>query len=115
MDEIRQYYKIQPDEIFRRISITSLVSLMLEVSKLEYQIADTGYEADGEAEAEPETVQSHLSSSTPDDLETDSLNKSFESLATNEEFVDSIVFKGKKIRKGSGGHHFSSIGDLLQV
>ena len=31
--------------------------------------------------------------------------------------VDSIVFKGKKIKKGSGfhSHHFSSVGNLLQV
>lgn len=40
MEEIRQYYKFRPDEIFRRITVTSLVTLMLEVSKLEYQQED---------------------------------------------------------------------------
>ena len=35
----------------------------------------------------------------------------------DEEYIDSIVFKGKKIKKGSGlhSHHFSSVGNLLQV
>ena len=41
MDEIRQYYKFRPDEIFRRITVTSLVTLMVEVSKLEYQQEDS--------------------------------------------------------------------------
>ena len=41
MDEIRQYYKFRPDEIFRRITVTSLVTLMTEVSKLEYQEEDS--------------------------------------------------------------------------
>ena len=40
MDEIRQYYKFRPDEIFRRITVTSLVTLMVEVNKLEYQEED---------------------------------------------------------------------------
>ena len=41
MEEIRQYYKFRPDELFRRITVTSLVTLMLEVSKLEYQEEDS--------------------------------------------------------------------------
>ena len=40
MEEIRQYYKFRPDEIFRRITVTSLVTLMVEVNKLEYQEED---------------------------------------------------------------------------
>ena len=41
MEEIRQFYKFRPDEIFRRITVTSMVTLMLEVSKLEYQEQDS--------------------------------------------------------------------------
>ena len=38
----------------------------------------------------------------------------------NGEYIESIVFKGKRIKKGSGhhslhSHHFSSVGNLLQV
>ena len=38
----------------------------------------------------------------------------------NDEYIDSIVFKGKRIKKGSShhslhSHHFSSVGNLLQV
>ena len=40
MEEVRQYYKFRPDEIFRRITVTSLVTLMLEVAKLEMQEED---------------------------------------------------------------------------
>ena len=40
MEEIRQYYKFRPDEIFRRITMTSLATLMIETSKLEYQEED---------------------------------------------------------------------------
>ena len=33
------------------------------------------------------------------------------------DYIDSIVCKGKKIRRGGGlhSHHFSSVGNLLQV
>ena len=40
MQEAGQYYRFRPDEIFRRITVTSLVSLMLEQSKLEVQERD---------------------------------------------------------------------------
>lgn len=40
MEELRQFYKFRPDEIFRRVTVSSLVGLMLEVSKLEYQEED---------------------------------------------------------------------------
>ena len=35
----------------------------------------------------------------------------------DDEYIDSIVQKGKRIKKGSGlrSHHFSSVGNLLQV
>jgi len=38
IEEIQQYYKFRPDEIFRRININSLVSLVIEVNKLEHQL-----------------------------------------------------------------------------
>jgi len=38
IEEIHQYYKFRPDEIFRRININSLVSLIIEVNKLEHQL-----------------------------------------------------------------------------
>ena len=40
MEEIRQYYRFRPDEIFRRVNITALVTLMLEQAKLEMQEED---------------------------------------------------------------------------
>jgi hypothetical protein len=38
MEELRQFYRFRPDEIFRRVTVSSLVGLMVEVSKLEYQV-----------------------------------------------------------------------------
>ncbi|XP_023328278.1 centrosomal protein of 41 kDa [Eurytemora carolleeae] len=38
LDEIHQFYKFRNDEIFRRITINNLVSLMIEVCKLEHQL-----------------------------------------------------------------------------
>ena len=40
MEEVRQYYKFKPDEVFRRVTVNSLLALMLEVAKLEIQEAD---------------------------------------------------------------------------
>ena len=40
MEEVRQYYKFRPDEVFRRVTVNSLLALMLEVAKLEIQEAD---------------------------------------------------------------------------
>ncbi len=38
MEEVRQYYRFRPDEIFRRVNITALLTLMLEQAKLEMQV-----------------------------------------------------------------------------
>ena len=40
MEELRQFYRFRPDEVFRRITVSSLTGLMIEVSKLEYQEED---------------------------------------------------------------------------
>ena len=44
-------------------------------------------------------------------------HRAVQETADDEDLIDSIVFKGKKIRKGGGlySHHFSSVGNLLQV
>jgi len=160
MEEIRQYYKFRPDEIFRRITVTSLVTLMVEVSKLEYQEEDAQrldnqiredqeslqkaeveqkIESDGAAlekvendnaevdvkdEETPEKVNPEEDSETLDGCEADSLDSAIDPEEhtakhiddDDDEYIDSIVHKGKRIKKGSGlrSHHFSSIGNLLQ-
>lgn len=38
LDEIHQFYKFRNDEVFRRITVNNLVSLMTEVGKLEHQL-----------------------------------------------------------------------------
>ena len=144
MEEIRQFYKFRPDEIFRRITVTSMVTLMLEVSKLEYQEEDANRldnqiredqesllqqevqtkEVPVEAEKAPEAPEAHQEEDEAEGLEVDSLDSAIdpeehrrEEIEEDGDLIDSIVFKGKKIRKGGGfnSHHFSSVGNLLQV
>ena len=148
MEEIRQYYKFRPDEIFRRITVTSMVTLMLEVSKLEYQEEDS-HRLDNQIREDQESlllqgqkVEEKANETLEDEgqndlqeedekeveeegLEVDSLDSAIdpeehrrsEDLDDDPDMIDSIVFKGKKIRKGGGfnSHHFSSVGNLLQV
>ena len=143
MEEIRQFYKFRPDEIFRRITVTSMVTLMLEVSKLEYQEEDANRldnqiredqqsllqqegqtKEDEKVTEEVPEVQQDEAEAEAEGLEIDSLDSAIdpeehrrEEIEEDGEYIDSIVFKGKKIRKGGGfnSHHFSSVGNLLQV
>ena len=67
MDEIRQFYKFRPDEIFRRITVTSLVTLMVEVNKLEYQEEDAK-RLDNQIREDQENLQQQKSNAKkPDD------------------------------------------------
>jgi hypothetical protein len=38
LEELHQLYKFRSDEVFRRVTIDNLVSLIIEVNKLEYQL-----------------------------------------------------------------------------
>lgn len=149
MEEIRQYYKFRPDEIFRRITVTSMVTLMLEVSKLEYQEEDS-HRLDNQIREDQESLllngdqkveekanevledegqndlhEEEEKEAAEEGLEVDSLDSAIDpeehrrsqDLDDDPDMIDSIVFKGKKIRKGGGfnSHHFSSVGNLLQI
>ncbi len=38
LEEVRRYYRFRTDEIFRRVNVTALLTLMLEQAKLEMQV-----------------------------------------------------------------------------
>ena len=38
LDLIKQYYHVRPDELFRRIKATTLVTLMVEVARLQQEV-----------------------------------------------------------------------------
>ena len=63
MQEAGQYYRFRPDEIFKRITITSLVSLMLEQSKLEIQEKDEHLASQHGESSSPEANSSQSASS----------------------------------------------------
>ena len=66
MQEAGQYYRFRPDEIFRRITVTSMVSLMLEQSKLEIQEKDEHLASQNAGTSSPEdnSIQSPSAPST---------------------------------------------------
>ena len=64
MQEAGQYYRFRPDEIFRRITVTSLVSLMLEQSKLEIQEKDEHTASQNGGSSSPDEITSPSAPST---------------------------------------------------
>ena len=38
LEEVHQFYKFRNDEVFRRVNINNLVRLLIEQTKLEYQL-----------------------------------------------------------------------------
>ena len=62
MQETSQYYRFRPDELFRRITVTSMVSLMLEQSKLEIQ------------EKDERNASQNIGSSSPEDNSSNSIS-----------------------------------------
>jgi len=152
MEEIKTYYKFRPDEIFRRITVTSLATLMIESSKLEYQEEDwkretsqiredqeslqklereTGSKSPEKAseniDQEPVTANDEeVIKDDGDDCDADSLDSAIDPEeqralppAEDEEFIESVVFKGRKIRRSLKNslhqqHLVGSVGNLLQ-
>jgi hypothetical protein len=171
MEEIKTYYKFRPDEIFRRITVTSLATLMIECSKLEYQQEDSARltsqiredqeslqkmekvstkspqkirknAVDGEQEevvtkdhtieaqnnVGEEGIENKEALDNDDDCDVDSLDSAIDPEEHrafppalddhNEDYIDSVVFKGRKILKKTNSLHHQhlqgSLGNLLQ-
>jgi len=168
MEEIKTYYKFRPDEIFRRITVTSLATLMIECSKLEYQEEDSdrltsqiredqeslqkmekvptkspqkirGNAVNGEQEEKvvtKDTSEAQINDGEEevenkeavDDCDADSLDSAIDPEEHrafppalddhDEDYIDSVVFKGRKILKKTNSLHHQhlqgSLGNLLQ-
>jgi len=149
MQEAGHYYRFRPDEIFRRITATSMVSLMLEQSKLEIQENDEHLASQngGSSSREENSFQSPSAPSTERDEENEKINNAEEEVDSgvdgengvdspykeeeNEnsvpdkqfeepeqeadfELIESIVFKGKFIKRQlSVQSHSKSVADLF--
>ena len=159
-EEIKTYYKFRPDEIFRRINVTSLTTLMIECSKLEYQEEDSerltsqiqedqeslqkmdresSKSPDKEVNDDKDTIEAEqeeedeVKEAIDEDCEADSLDSAidpeehralpleafFPPKKQDQDLIESVVFKGRKIRKGAHQLHqqhlVGSVGNLLQV
>jgi len=142
MQEAGQYYRFRPDEIFRRITVTSLVSLMLEQSKLEIQEKDEHTASQNGGSSSPEEITSPSAPSTERDGEIEKLDnaedeadsgvdgesgsdntaKDEESSTPDKEpeedadyeLIESVVHKGKMIKRQlSVQSHSKSVADLF--
>ena len=59
-EEVRHFYKFKPDEIFRRIHVTSLVALLIEVEKLrihEEDLAEMSDEEEQDQDSEDSAIE----------------------------------------------------------
>eukprot|EP00095_Tigriopus_kingsejongensis_P003813 maker-scaffold278_size225338-snap-gene-0.14 protein:Tk03813 transcript:maker-scaffold278_size225338-snap-gene-0.14-mRNA-1 annotation:"centrosomal protein of 41 kda" len=115
VQETRQFYRFRSDEVFRRISIASLVDLMLEVSKLAIQISDLAHsQSSGSSE-----VDSAIGNGDEEDLDPPEASDLYES--EDEEWnghgVESIVNRGKPISRqyqSGASNRSNSVADLIQ-
>ena len=70
LEEVHQYYKFRNDEVFRRVNINNLVRLLIEQTKLEYQLNPPAREHNVEAELLFEN-KSEFNDSVADELDFD--------------------------------------------
>lgn len=83
LEELHQLYKFRSDEVFRRVTVDNLVSLMIEVNKLEYQLRPSIREEktvlDGDTngsvvllpgQGEPEGIEGGTEFSEPENIDT---------------------------------------------
>ena len=70
LEEVHQYYKFRNDEVFRRVNINNLVRLLIEQTKLEYQVNPAVRANNVEAEMMFEN-KSEFNDSVADELDFD--------------------------------------------
>jgi len=70
LEEVHQYYKFRNDEVFRRVNVNNLVRLLIEQTKLEYQINPPERANNVEEELMNEN-RSEFNDSVADELEFD--------------------------------------------
>nr|ACO10318.1 Centrosomal protein of 41 kDa [Caligus rogercresseyi] len=100
MEEIRTFYRYRSNEIFRRIKITSLVQLMIEVAKVELQERELNKKSVIPTHEEEEQRESFR--------EDESLFNH-----TEGELIDSIVDHRRQISTRTRSDLQSSLGDLM--
>ena len=70
LEEVHQYYKFRNDEVFRRVNINNLVRLLIEQTKLEYQLNPPPITQSLEQEMRDD-LRSEFDDSATDELEFD--------------------------------------------
>lgn len=120
LEENRQYYKFRPDEVFRRISVTSMVTLMLEVAKLSIQESDIA-RLESLSSSEVDSAIGNGDEYLEQDLEALHYQNHFDDDVDphyEDEFrgVESVVHSGKPISRQyhGGSNRSSSVADLIQ-
>lgn len=117
-----QFYRYRPDEIFRRITVTSLVKLMLEQTKLEMQQEDEELVAMAAMQSATDLSRAEAAGEEPPPPEVEAGNDAVapdqdveeEEDQGQQDVIESIVFRGKMIRRtASVQSHSKSVADLF--
>ena len=90
LEEVHQFYKFRNDEVFRRVNINNLVRLLIEQTKLEYQLNPPPNEQNVEQEL-VDDMRSEFNDSITDELEFDYHDQNDANEAAENEDIRSII------------------------
>lgn len=113
LEEVHQFYKFRNDEVFRRVNINNLVRLLIEQTKLEYQLnppSDSRIEDDMVSD-----LRSEFNDSATDELEFD-INEA-ENVENKDEDIRSLIqsqFDGQVVTARHQGHRVRSVTSVIQ-
>ena len=103
LEEVHQYYKFRNDEVFRRVNINNLVRLLIEQTKLEYQVNPP--ERTNNLEQELELMsenRSEFNDSVADELEFDMNDLNVDNDGGDEDDIRSIIHSHYEPGTGRG-------------
>ena len=90
LEEVHQFYKFRNDEVFRRVNINNLVRLLIEQTKLEYQLNPPLSDKNVEQEL-VDDMRSEFNDSITDELEFDYHDQNDANEAADNEDIRSII------------------------
>jgi len=105
LEEVHQFYKFRNDEVFRRVNINNLVRLLIEQTKLEYQLNPSHENRNIEDDLASD-LRSEFNDSAHDELEFD-INDGAENGENKDEDIRSLIasqFDGQVVTARHQGH-----------
>jgi len=93
LEEVHQFYKFRNDEVFRRVNINNLVRLLVEQTKLEYQMCPglEGMTIEQELNGSHEDTASEFNDSATEELDFDVNDEPVNTEPDNAEDIRSVI------------------------